>query len=82
IVHVTGEIEDVSKAFIRMYPSALEVVAVAQEVSAASSEASNGMQSISAAVEEQSAAMEMIVHSAGDLAVLAERLDQMLALFK
>lgn len=82
IHHVTGEIEGVSSAFGRMYPSALEVVEVAQQVSAASSEASGGMQSISAAVEEQSAAMEMIVRSVGDLAVLAEKLHLMLGLFK
>lgn len=81
IFHVSGEIEGVSRAFGRMYPSALEVVAVAQEVSAASEEASSGTQSISAAMEEQSAAMEMIVRSADQLANLAEGLLQSLSMF-
>jgi methyl-accepting chemotaxis protein len=81
ILRVSGEIAGVSEAFARMVPSAQEVVAVAKQVSAASSEASAGMQSVSAAVEEQSAAMELIVRSADQLADLAERLRESLAMF-
>jgi methyl-accepting chemotaxis protein len=81
ILRVTGEMEGVSMAFSRMVPSAQEVVAVAQEVSSASTEACAGMQSISAAVEEQSAAMEMIVRSADQLTGLAERLLHSLSAF-
>ncbi|MED4582980.1 methyl-accepting chemotaxis protein [Brevibacillus choshinensis] len=81
ILRVTQEMESVRQAFNRMAPDARQVVAVAEEVSSASAEAAAGVQSISAAVEEQSAAMELIVHSADQLAVLAEELRGSLATF-
>ncbi|MFD2370725.1 methyl-accepting chemotaxis protein [Brevibacillus sp. GCM10020057] len=81
IFRVTQEMESVRQAFNRMAPDARQVVAVAEEVSSASAQAAAGVQSISAAVEEQSAAMELIVHSANQLAVLAEELRGSLARF-
>ncbi|KQL45693.1 chemotaxis protein [Brevibacillus choshinensis] len=81
ILRVTQEMESVRQAFNRMAPDARQVVAVAEEVSSASAHAAAGVQSISAAVEEQSAAMELIVHSADQLAVLAEELRGSLATF-
>jgi len=81
ILRVTQEMESVRQAFNRMAPDARQVVAVAEEVSSASAQAAAGVQSISAAVEEQSAAMELIVHSADQLAVLAEELRGSLARF-
>lgn len=81
IWRVSQEMESVSKAFGRMAPQAQQVVAVAHEVSAASSEAATGVQTISAAVEEQSSSMELIVHSADHLATLAEELRSSLSSF-
>ncbi len=81
ILRVTQEMESVREAFNRMAPDARQVVAVAEEVSDASSQAAAGVQSISAAVEEESAAMELIVQSADQLAKLAEDLRGSLARF-
>lgn len=81
ILRVSLEMESVSQAFGRMAPQARQVVVVAHEVSAASSEAAAGVQTISAALEEQSSSMELIVHSADQLALLAEELRSSLSSF-